>query len=83
MKREAVNPCFHVTRIGEAAMSCSSNALWVGVGGFLGCTLRYGLSGLVHALMRSPTFPYGTLVVNVSGCFVMGVLGGLAIARGW
>lgn len=44
----------------------------VGVGGFAGAIARYGLSGLIHRYWQ--TFPAGTLVVNVLGCLVIGVL---------
>jgi CrcB protein len=41
---------------------------------------RYGLNGFVSE--RFATFPAGTLVVNVSGSFVIGVVGALASAEG-
>ncbi len=47
--------------------------LIVGTGGFIGAVARYGLSGLVHRYFEG-SFPYGTLFVNVVGCFVIGVL---------
>jgi CrcB protein len=47
--------------------------LIVGVGSFLGGIARYGLSGLVHRY-TGPFFPYGTLAVNVVGCFFIGVV---------
>ena len=47
--------------------------LIVGTGGFIGAIARYGLSGLVHRYFEG-SFPYGTLFVNVIGCFVIGVL---------
>ncbi len=50
-----------------------SKLLLVGVGGFLGAILRYAVSGLVQNLSQSIAFPYGTLVVNMTGCFFMGV----------
>ena len=53
----------------------------VGSGGFLGALARYGLSGLVHRQVRLTTFPYGTLVVNLMGCFAIGVVSGLAECR--
>ncbi len=56
-------------------------ATLVGVGGFLGSVMRYGLSGLVHRFLPSAAFPYGTLTVNVIGCLVIGLLGGLTDAR--
>jgi fluoride exporter len=45
----------------------------VGVGGFIGAVLRYLMSGLVQNLTRSVAFPHGTLAVNITGCFLMGV----------
>jgi len=44
--------------------------------------LRYVVSGYVQRIANSIEFPYGTLVVNVSGCFLIGVLSQLADARG-
>lgn len=46
----------------------------VGTGGFVGAVLRYMVSGLVQHLTHSIAFPYGTLAVNVIGCFLMGAL---------
>jgi CrcB protein len=57
------------------------NAALVGSGGFLGALARYGLSGLVHRQVPLATFPYGTLVVNLVGCFAIGVLAGFAESR--
>jgi CrcB protein len=48
------------------------------VGSALGGVARYFLSGVI-ARRVGETFPWGTLVVNVSGAFVIGVLGALAI----
>ena len=58
------------------------NLLLVGVGGFIGSVLRYLLSGYVQTALKSFEFPYGTLCVNVIGCFVIGVLAQLAEDRG-
>lgn len=46
--------------------------LWVGVGGFLGATLRYALS--MAAARLGGAWPLGTLLVNVLGCLAGGVL---------
>lgn len=54
------------------------NALVVGLGGCLGSIARYLTSVLIHRLFNQPSFPYATLVVNVSGCLLIGLLGGLA-----
>lgn len=53
----------------------------VGSGGFLGAVCRYGLSGLVHRKLALATFPYGTLAVNLLGCFAIGALAGLVESR--
>lgn len=45
----------------------------VGLGGFAGTVARYWLSGVI-ARRYGETFPYGTLVVNAIGCFVIGFL---------
>ena len=47
--------------------------LWIALGGALGSVARYALSGAV-ARMVGETFPWGTIIVNVTGCFVIGVL---------
>ena len=57
------------------------NAVIVGSGGFLGALARYGLSRLVHWQVPFATFPYGTLVVNLLGCFVIGVIAGFTESR--
>jgi CrcB protein len=62
-------------------MSEWTRTLLVGAGGFLGASARYALGGLVYRLM-SPVFPWATLLVNVSGCFVIGFLAILAGERG-
>ncbi len=53
----------------------------VGLGGALGSVLRFWISGLV-AQSSGETFPYGTLVVNVSGSFVIGLVAALADPEG-
>ena len=53
-----------------------------GVGGFIGSSLRYAVTGWVQAWSRSIDFPYGTLAVNLLGCFVIGFLSQLAETRG-
>jgi len=47
--------------------------IWVGVGGFIGAVLRYLISGFVQNLTQSVAFPYGTLAVNMTGCFLIGI----------
>lgn len=47
------------------------------VGGGVGTVARYGLSATIHKLFGSG-FPYGTLVVNLIGCFLIGFLASIA-----
>ncbi len=58
-----------------------SSALLVGAGGFIGAMLRYALGGLVVRQLPLMTFPLGTLAVNVFGCFLIGVFGGIGESR--
>lgn len=55
-------------------------SLWIGLGGFLGAVARYQLDSLITRHHRSG-FPWGTLVVNVSGCFLLGLLFTLSTER--
>ena len=59
-----------------------TNILLVGIGGFIGSVMRYLASGYVQQAAKSVDFPYGTLTVNVIGCFVIGFLSQLAEGRG-
>jgi len=53
-----------------------------GIGGFIGSSLRYAVSGYVQLWSRSTGFPYGTLAVNLIGCLAIGFLSQLAESRG-
>ncbi len=48
------------------------NALWIFVGGGLGSLARWGASGFI-ANKFGQTFPWGTLIVNITGCFLIGL----------
>lgn len=47
--------------------------LMIGMGGFLGSVLRYAVS-LWSVRLLGVTFPYGTVMVNVFGSFLLGVM---------
>lgn len=57
-------------------MPPTSSLLAVAIGGASGACLRFVL---VRALATSGGFPLGTLVVNVLGCFAIGVIATLAV----
>ena len=55
--------------------------VWIGLGGAAGAVARYAVDGLVSDASAG-AFPWGTLAVNVSGSFALGVLFALATERG-
>jgi CrcB protein len=54
--------------------------LLIGLGGFAGAIARYLVDSAVTDRAGS-AFPWGTLVINLSGSFVLGLLAALAIER--
>jgi CrcB protein len=50
--------------------------VWIAVGSAFGGTSRFWLSGVI-ARMFGETFPWGTLIVNVSGSLLIGVIAAL------
>ena len=55
--------------------------LLIGAGGFLGAVSRYLVDGW-FASATGGTFPWGTLVVNLTGSFALGLLFALSVERG-
>lgn len=53
------------------------NILLIGIGGFIGSIARYLVGIGVHRSLDIYWFPVGTLAVNIAGCFLIGLLGGL------
>jgi fluoride exporter len=47
--------------------------LMVGIGGFFGAIARFWLGGYIYERMGT-RFPYGTFVINCSGCFLIGLV---------
>ena len=52
----------------------------IAIFGAVGTLARYGLQGVVQFRAAS-TFPYGTLLVNLSGCFLLGLIGQFTLNR--
>ena len=65
--------------------------LLLALGGALGTLARYGLNGLISEHQSkhyawSAVFPLGTVVINVTGCFLIGFIAtvsGPAMGRAW
>lgn len=55
---------------------------WIGLlaGTLAGGTARYTLSDAAHRLVGA-SFPYGTMAVNLSGCFLIGIFDGLSQSK--
>ena len=55
--------------------------LWLGIGGGLGTIARFAVNGIVSRHFGE-TFPLGTLVINVSGSFLIGAFATLTSPDG-
>lgn len=53
---------------------------WIAValGGAIGSVGRFWLTGVMAAL-TGPRFPWGTLLINVLGSFIIGLVGGITL----
>lgn len=56
-------------------------SVWVALGGALGSVGRYW-TGVWMARLVGEAFPWGTLLINIVGSFVIGLFGALTIADG-
>ncbi|SRR5579871_3335738 len=56
------------------------NIFLIALFGAIGTLARYGLQGVVQLRMGS-SFPYGTLLINLSGCFLLGLIGQFTLNR--
>ena len=54
---------------------------WVGLGGFLGANARYWLGVWFEARAQGGQFPWATLVINVTGSFLLGLFMALDVER--
>ena len=55
--------------------------LAIATGGALGSVARHAVNRIVHEQWLTTRFPAATVIVNVTGCFVIGVLAGLIAAE--
>jgi len=59
--------------------------LVIGLGGALGSMLRFGIGTLIDSGMSKgtgPIFPWGTVIVNITGCFIIGFVFTISTAEG-
>ena len=54
--------------------------LLIALFGAIGTLARYGLQGVVQ-IRTGGTFPYGTLIVNLTGCFLLGLIAQFTMNR--
>lgn len=57
-----------------------SNYGLIAIGGAAGALARYFVAAAIQSRIPS-TFPWGTFVVNISGCFVMGLVASVLLDR--
>jgi fluoride exporter len=57
-----------------------SKFIYLIIGGIIGTMARYLLAGFVYEILGT-SFPYGTLIVNLSGCLIIGILSTLADSK--
>ena len=62
-------------------MDTLNGVMWVALGSVFGGIARFWLSGFV-ARRVGETFPWGTMVINVSGAFLIGMLAASAAGHG-
>lgn len=58
------------------------NSVLVIVGGFFGAVSRFGVSQWIDRRFF-PVFPYGTLIVNLTGAFLLGIIIGADLSTTW
>jgi CrcB protein len=61
-----------------------SQYLVIGLGGALGSMLRFALAGAIDArvVKAGQIFPWGTIVVNITGCFIIGFIASISAPEG-
>jgi len=56
----------------------------IGLGGALGSMLRFGLGSLIDSNVQKTgyIFPWGTIIVNITGCFIIGFIFTISASEG-
>ena len=65
-------------------MQLLMNYLVIGLGGALGSMLRFGLGSLIDSNVQKTgyIFPWGTIIVNITGCFIIGFVFTISTGEG-
>ena len=58
--------------------------LVIGLGGALGSMLRFGIGTLIDSNVQKTgyIFPWGTIIVNITGCFIIGFVAAVSAPEG-
>lgn len=56
-----------------------NNLILIGIGGMAGAIARFAVYELTHDLYHRTNFPFGTLMVNLAGSLIIGILLALSI----
>ena len=65
-------------------MQLLSQYLVIGLGGALGSMLRFGIGTFIDTNVQKTgyIFPWGTIIVNITGCFIIGFVFTISTAEG-
>jgi len=63
-------------------MQLLMNYLVIGLGGAFGSMLRFGIGTLIDTSVQKTgtIFPWGTIIVNITGCFIIGFIATISAA---
>jgi CrcB protein len=71
---------FFVLRLARCWKGSILRLILTALFGAIGTLARYGLQGVVQ-IRAGSTFPYGTLLVNLTGCFFLALIGQFTLNR--
>jgi CrcB protein len=80
--RQGQGSTYHARSARRRRSVTAMTVLLVGLGGFLGAILRFLVDGAISGATGG-SFPWGTLVINVTGSLALGVLFAAATERGF